>query len=76
MVLGRYRGRIEENPSVLQYRYVGEFKLLKYAKIWAEKRRNLGKKVKIVKYTDGVAVLEMRRHDAWGKSFKVDLRRK
>ena len=76
MVLGKYRGRWEENPGRLMFRYKAEIKLLKNATEYVKKLRAAGHTVKLTKYTDGYAVYVMAKHDFSGRSFHVDYRRK
>jgi hypothetical protein len=76
MAEGVYRGRREESPGKMMFRYKGFFECEKYAREVQAKLKKQGLKTKVVHYTSGFALYVMAKHDFWKKNFIVDRRTK
>ena len=69
MAKGTYKGRSEEDPGKLKFRYKGFFKKEENARAAQKRLKAQGLQTKVVKYTDGCGLYVMAKHDFWGKNF-------
>jgi hypothetical protein len=72
MVKGTYRGRPEDDPGKMKFRYKGFFWNKERARKAQEKIKARGLKTKLVTYTDGFGLYVMAPHDFWKGSFILD----
>lgn len=74
MATGTYRGRREEDPGKMKFRYKGFFEKEANARAAQAKLKEKGFKTRVEKYTDdwGWGLYVMAKHDFWKKDFLVD----